>query len=104
MQEVVERCWASIERAQANAVLRTSEMLKGAILDTSLDGFILIDHEGHILDWNKAAERMFGHERADVLGRKMGDTIFPERLREQHESLLAHYADGDAKRLERRTL
>ncbi len=79
--------------------LRRSETLKSAILDTSLDGFILIDHQGHILDWNAAAERIFGRERAAVLGRKMGDTIFPERLRAQHEQLLAQYAQKSAERL-----
>ena len=92
VQEVVERCWASIEHAWANAVLRVSETLNGAILDTSLDGFILMDSSARILDWNKAAERIFGRSREEVIGHTLTDTILPERLREESRRDLARYA------------
>lgn len=92
VEEVVERCWAIIERARADAILRVSETLKSAILDTSLDGFILMNHEGRILDWNKASERIFGRARDEVIGQMLADTILPERLREEHLRDLARYA------------
>lgn len=95
VEEVGERCWAIIERAKADAVLRLTETLKGAILDTSLDGFILMDHEGRIVDWNKAAERIFGSTRAEVIGQLLGETIFPERLRENREELALYRASRD---------
>ena len=91
---VVERCWAIIERARADAVLRVSETLKSAILDTSLDGFILMNHEGWILDWNNASERIFGLKREDAIGRMLGETILPARLREEHWRDLARYASA----------
>lgn len=92
VEEVVERCWAIIERARADAVLRVSETLKSAILNTSLDGFILMDSEGRIRDWNKASEQIFGLTRAEVIGKMLGNTILPERLRAEHLRDLARYA------------
>lgn len=94
IEEVVERCWAIIERAKADAVLRITETLKSAILDTSLDGFILMDHEGRIVDWNSAAEQIFGLKRDQVVNRVLGDVIFPERLREKHRDAIARYVSG----------
>lgn len=91
MQEVVERSWATIERKRAEAALSASENLKTAILDTSLDGFILMDHEGRIADWNFAAERIFGFKRAEVSGGLLEETIVPERLREAHRKGLQRY-------------
>ncbi len=91
VQEVVERSWATSERKRAEAALSASENLKTAILDTSLDGFILMDHEGRIADWNFAAERIFGHTRAEVSGKSLGETIVPERLREAHRQGLERY-------------
>lgn len=99
VQEVVERCWAIIERARADAVLRVSDTLKSAILDTSLDGFILIDHSGRIVDWNKASEQIFGLGRDQVIGRMLGDMILPERLREEHRNDFARYATQQGERL-----
>ncbi len=91
IEEVVERCWAIIERAKADAVLLAAQTLKGAILETSLDGFILMNHEGRILDWNSAAEQIFGLAREQVIGQLLGETIFPLRLREKHRNELAEY-------------
>ncbi|MBA2622303.1 MAG: PAS domain S-box protein [Chthoniobacterales bacterium] len=95
VHEVVERCWSIIERARADAILRATEAMKGAILDTSLDGFILMNHEGRIVDWNKAAERIFGAKRGEVIGQPVGETIVPERLRENREELARYMASHD---------
>ncbi|MES2569855.1 MAG: PAS domain S-box protein, partial [Verrucomicrobiota bacterium] len=80
-----------IERKHAEAALNAGENLKSAILNTSLDGFILMNHEGIIMDWNSAAEGIFGVARTEAIGRLLGDTIVPERLRERHQRGLQHY-------------
>ncbi len=80
-----------IERKRAEAELHSSETLKTAIIDTSLDGLILMDHEGRIAAWSAAAEGIFGMSRTAAIGRLLGDTIVPERLREAHRIGLARY-------------
>ncbi len=79
------------ERAQWETELRASEARKSAILETALDAVITMDPEGRILEFNRAAEQMFGYERADVSGRTVADTIVPDSLREAHHRGLARY-------------
>jgi PAS domain S-box-containing protein len=72
------------ERKRAEVLLRESEALKGAILESALDCIITIDHEGKVIEWNPAAEATFGYKRSDVLGREMSGLIIPPALREKH--------------------
>ena len=62
-----------------------------AIMETSLDALLIMDHHGRILDINGAAESMFGHKRGDVLGRLMGDVIVPLSMREAHANGLKRF-------------
>jgi len=79
------------ERAQWETELRASEARKAAILETALDAVITMDPEGRIVEFNRAAEEMFGYERADITGRTVADTIVPDSRREAHHRGLARY-------------
>jgi PAS domain S-box-containing protein len=79
---------------EAEEALQISEARKSAILDSALDAVIAIDHEGVVVDFNPAAERMFGYERIDVVGRDMAGLIVPESLRERHLRGLERLAAG----------
>ena len=48
------------------------------IFESMSDGVILTDLEGSIIDWNRAAERMFGYTKAEVLGKSSGILHKPE--------------------------
>jgi PAS domain S-box-containing protein len=90
-------------RREAERALRISHERTHAIFETALDGIITMDHEGQITEFNRAAERIFGHRRSDVMGRPLGDVIVPPDLREQHRRGLANYlATGQAKVLGKR--
>jgi diguanylate cyclase (GGDEF)-like protein/PAS domain S-box-containing protein len=71
--------------------LRASENLKGAILESSLEAIVTIDHAGKVLEFNPAAEATFGWTREQALGKVMVDLIIPPRLREAHRQGFAHY-------------
>ena len=45
------------ERKRAEAELRDSEALKGAILEAALDCIVTIDQDSRVVEWNPAAER-----------------------------------------------
>jgi PAS domain S-box-containing protein len=79
------------ERKQAEQAVRASEARKGAILETALDAIISIDQQSRIIEFNPAAEKMFGYKREEVLGQDMAKLIIPASLREQHYSGLAHF-------------
>ncbi len=88
------------ERMHAENALRQSEALKGAILNAALDAIITIDHEGKVLEFNPAAEKIFGYPRSEVLGRALVELIIPPCYREQHQRGMARYlATGETKTL-----
>jgi PAS domain S-box-containing protein len=79
------------DRKRAEDDLRQSEARKSAIVDTALDCIITIDHQGHILEWNPAAEKTFGYTRDSVMGKELGNLIVPPELRHEHTSGISHY-------------
>jgi len=86
----------------AERSLRASEARKSAVLQTALDAIVTIDREGIIIDFNPAAERMFGYARAEVIGREMGEVIVPPSLRAPHRLGMARFlATGEERVLNR---
>src|SRR5882762_1611128 len=67
------------------------EMLYRGILDTALDCVITIGGDGRVLEFNPAAERVFGFSRQEAVGKELAELIIPVRMREQHRRGLAHY-------------
>ncbi len=79
------------ERKRAEEERRRIETLKGAILDSALDGIISIDDKGYVIEFNPAAEKIFGYTRAEAVGKPMDELIIPQRFRERHQRGLAHF-------------
>ncbi|NOS89525.1 MAG: PAS domain S-box protein [Methylococcaceae bacterium] len=77
--------------------LQTSESMKKAMLESSLDAIITIDENSCICEFNHSATAIFGYELDEVLGQSMTTLLIPERYRNAHEQGLAHYlATGEA--------
>jgi PAS domain S-box-containing protein len=86
-----------------DSALRASEARKGAILGSALDAIITIDHRGRVVEFNPAAERIFGYTRDQVIGKELAESIIPPSLRERHRHGMAHYlATGEGSALGRR--
>jgi PAS domain S-box-containing protein len=82
-------------RAEAHlADLRASEVRKSAIVETALDAVITMDAAGRVVEFNPAAERIFGHTREKTIGRDLGELIIPPRWRDAHRQGLARYLAG----------
>jgi len=73
------------ERKRSEEALRESEGRKSAIVESSLNCIIAADDRGRIIEYNTAAERIFGLRREDVLRKGLWDTIIPPRLRRAHQ-------------------
>lgn len=67
------------------------EMLYRGILDTALDCIITMGSDGRVLEFNPAAERVFGFRRSEAVGKELAELIVPPRMREQHRRGLAHF-------------
>ncbi|HXG08263.1 MAG TPA: PAS domain S-box protein [Gemmataceae bacterium] len=83
-----------IRHHQGEQAIRASEARKAAILESALDAIVTIDQKGNIVEFNPAAEKMFGYDRAAVLGRPMADLIIPPGLRDKHHQGLARFLAG----------
>ena len=85
------------ERKRAEAVLRESEARHRAVIESAMDAFVSMDHEGRVTEFNPAAERMFGVARADVLGQELASVIVPPAYRDAHRQGLTRYlATGES--------
>lgn len=77
--------------------------LINAIIETSHDGFIGMDAQGLITHWNAQAESIFGWNRSEAIGQKLGDLIVPPDQREAHDRGLEHFLKtGEGSVLNRR--
>jgi PAS domain S-box-containing protein len=90
-------------RRRTEEAMRESEARKSSMLQSAQDAVITIDHEGRLLEFNPAAEVMFGRLRADVLDQPMVDLLVPPSMRSQHLAGMARYlTTGQASLLGRR--
>ena len=71
------------ERKRGEEALRISEERLRAISDSALDAVVMMDHEGKVVHWNPAAERMFGYRPEEILGRRVHEVLVPARYAEQ---------------------
>ncbi len=91
------------ERRRAGEALRHSEARNRAVVETALDCIIGMDADGRITEFNPAAERTFGFQKAEVLGRELGKTIIPPEYRGRHRDGMRRYlASGDGRILNQR--
>ncbi|HZN14942.1 MAG TPA: PAS domain S-box protein [Acidimicrobiales bacterium] len=72
--------------------LRSSEARAMAMLRSTIDCVITIDGGGVVEEFNPAAERTFGYQRADVVGRPLAELIIPPGQRAAHLAGLARFA------------
>jgi PAS domain S-box-containing protein len=73
---------------------RRAEARERTILETTVDCIVTIDHEGKVLDFNPAAERLFGYTRAATIGRDVTELIVPPASRERYRRGLAQVGAG----------
>jgi PAS domain S-box-containing protein len=79
------------ERRRAQEALRKTEALASSVLSAALDAVVIVDHNGLVVEWNRAAEQVFGYSRGDTIGREIAHLIVPPRLQQAHRRGIARY-------------
>ena len=69
------------EQQRAHQALVDSEQMAQTIVSTALDAFVQTDENGFVLDWSPQAEVLTGWTRAETVGVKLVELVFPEPLR-----------------------
>lgn len=81
--EVAELLGTTVQRKRVERRLREADERANALQRSSPDAIIIANAEGRIIDWNAAAELMFGYSEQEALGQPLS-LIIPEQYRAAH--------------------
>lgn len=93
LEAVGHQLGSFLERTEARRAVATSEARKAGILHAAVDAIVSADRDGRILEFNAAAERMFGHRREEAVGQRIADLLVPPDLVAAHTAGLARYIE-----------
>ncbi|HMA72774.1 MAG TPA: PAS domain S-box protein [Xanthobacteraceae bacterium] len=77
---------------------RSFESLLLSVLDTAVDGIIIIDEHGRISVYNQACERLFGYKAAEALGQSVR-LIMPPEFSLHHDRYVADYLSSGRRKI-----
>jgi len=80
LKYIAENLWRHLSQQRAEEGLRESMSLTSAIVESAMDGIVLVDEESRILFWNSAAEKIFGYSKDQVLGQKVHSVLVPREV------------------------
>ncbi len=76
------------QRAEDQSQMRSH---LGAMVSTSLDAVIAVDASGKLIEYNGAAEDIFGYTREEAMGQQMEDLFIPDHMKEGHKLGMERY-------------
>ncbi|MBF9046419.1 response regulator [Rhodobacterales bacterium LSUCC0031] len=76
------------ERSRAHSLVRAR---MAAIVSTSLDAIMVVDRKGRVVEFNAAAEALFGYTQSEAIGAQMEELIIPDRFKQAHHDGMARY-------------
>ena len=69
-----------------------------AVVDTAVDGLILIDARGSVLMFNPACERLFDYDASEVIGQNV-KMLMPAPYREEHDRYLDNFHQSGVRKI-----
>lgn len=70
-----------------------------ATIESALDAIIILDTNGTILEFNPAAEVIFGYERSECVGKEMSKLIVPDRHVAAHKAGMDRFRETGVGRI-----
>jgi hypothetical protein len=91
----------STERRRVESTLRESEERLQAIVGSTFDGVVALDCDGRIVEFNRAAEKIFRRSRAEVMGQP-AQILMPQALRGPYAAAFQQRQAAPTKEFSRR--
>lgn len=92
-----DECRDPQKQSPAEAALALADARARAILETAIEGIITIDADGVIIDFNPAAQAIFGYRAAEIIGRNV-NLLVPEMHRGRHDGYIDRYLETGEQR------
>ncbi len=70
--------------------LREGQLRLASILETAVDGIVMIDFKGTVLAFNKGAENQFGYLAKEIIGENIA-RLMPNPYAASHDEFIANY-------------
>jgi PAS domain S-box-containing protein len=86
------------ERERVERALRESNARLKAVVDTAVDGVILIDARGCILKFNPACEKLFQYRKEEVL-RQNVKMLMPSPYRVEHDGYIRNFQETGERKI-----
>lgn len=91
------RQYQHIRESNIDTLIASSRL--NAIVTSSLDAVIVIDSQAKMLEFNAAAEEIFGYSKDEAVGGNMAELIIPDHLRQAHNEGMKRYLETGKKRV-----
>jgi PAS domain S-box-containing protein len=100
LEGMVEQKTAELSAALEEKTVSNSELLARerelvasekrfrSVIETAVDAIITANSAGQIIDWNRAAEKIYGYTANEIVGKPVS-TIVPERFRARDSNYIA---------------
>lgn len=90
VNRAIEGYHLMVEKVRLQKELIETKNFLESIVERAGDAISVVDLEGKILYWNEGAERIYGYQGREVIGKRLSDFLFPvdERLKVEEERLL----------------
>jgi len=99
---VLARTFLGSNRAQKAFHESNETLLK--LADAAKDAIVLVDHQGKISFWNRAAERIFGYPSHEAIGRVLHALLAPQRYQRAYQGNFLKFRDSGLDSTSGRTL
>ncbi|WP_295177263.1 ATP-binding protein [Shimia sp.] len=91
---LINLLFANRAAREKGAALTQANRRMTTILSTSMDGVLVVDSTGAVLEFNKASEAIFGYRYEDIRGQNIQDLIAPPNLRDDHYRAMQRILNG----------
>src|SRR5262249_72329 len=86
------------DRLRGDDALLVSEERWRSVIDSAVDGIVVIDSHGLIEVFNRSAKGMFGYSASEIVGKSI-NLLMPSPYKEEHDGYIANYVRTGKKKI-----
>jgi two-component system NtrC family sensor kinase len=90
VQRAIEGHSLMLEKVRLQKELIETKNFLESVIEKAGDAISVFDLRGNILSWNEGAERIYGHRKEEVLGKRFPEVLYPHdpQSRDEEDDLL----------------